>query len=340
MTVPLVTGAPQFASFRLYDAEEVRAFYANEYHAGNGVGVGEPAPGRRFAVAADQLFLGPIEITEHRLTVDIAVGFERDDVYVLCVTSSGTLVQEQRGVHVTGDPRRASMYRPAAGPAVIRTLTGGRRSRTDALIVKNWAVAAELELLLDRPVPSTLAFAPLVELASPESHGWLRLLGLFTDALRRRDPTILQPIVAEPLCHALLTGLLLVSDHPYSDMLRQPAATCRPRHVKLALDAMHEHPEQPHTSGSLAQLAGVSVRNLQEGFRRNIGVPPMTYLRQLRLARAHHDLHVGRVTTVAEAAQRWGFAHLGRFAAAYRVKYGALPSAVRGVPPAEAGEPS
>ena len=178
-----------------------------------------------------------------------------------------------------------------------------------------------------------------MEFTSPEGHSWLRLLGLFTDALRRRDPTILQPIVAEPLCHALLTGLLLVSDHPYADSLRKPAATCRPRHVKLALDAMHEHPEQPHTSGSLARLAGVSVRNLQEGFRRNVGVPPMTYLRQLRLARAHDDLHVGRVTTVAEAAQKWGFAHLGRFAATYRAKYGALPSADRSVPPVEPGEP-
>jgi AraC-like DNA-binding protein len=339
MTVPLITGTPTFASYRLCDAEQVRAFYANEYLTGEGV-VGEPAPGRRFVVAADQLFLGPIEVTEHRLTVDVTAGLERDDVYVLCLPTSGTLVQEQQGIQVTGAPRRASMYRPAAGPAVIRTITGGRRSRTDGLVVKNWAVAAELELLLDRPVPSKIAFAPMVEFTGPESHSWLRLLGLFTDALRRRDPTILQPIVAEPLCHALLTGLLLISEHPYSDSVRKPAATCRPRHVKLTLDAMHEHPEQPHTSASLAKLAGVSVRNLQEGFRRYVGVPPMTYLRQLRLTRAHDDLHVGRVATVAEAAQKWGFAHLGRFAATYRAKYGALPSADRGLPAAEPGEPS
>jgi len=92
---------------------------------------------------------------------------------------------------------------------------------------------------------------------------------------------------------------------------------------------MHEGPDRPHTSASLAALAGVSVRTLQDGFRQHVGVPPMVYLRRLRLTRAHDDLRTGRAATVAEAAQKWGFSHLGRFAAAYRAKYGALPSAAR-----------
>jgi transcriptional regulator GlxA family with amidase domain len=54
----------------------------------------------------------------------------------------------------------------------------------------------------------------------------------------------------------------------------------------------------------------------------------MTYLGRLRLAKAHEDLRdldsSGR--TVAEIANRWGFLHLGRFAAAYRTQYGNLPS--------------
>jgi AraC-like DNA-binding protein len=31
-------------------------------------------------------------------------------------------------------------------------------------------------------------------------------------------------------------------------------------------------------------------------------------------------------TTVADIAHRWGFAHLGRFAAAYRARFGSTPS--------------
>jgi len=52
----------------------------------------------------------------------------------------------------------------------------------------------------------------------------------------------------------------------------------------------------------------------------------MAYLRHVRLARAHHDLRHGDVHTVAEAAHRWGFTHLGRFAVLYQARYGAAPS--------------
>lgn len=55
---------------------------------------------------------------------------------------------------------------------------------------------------------------------------------------------------------------------------------------------------------------------------------PMTYLQDVRLARAHAALveaEPGEVTTT-EVAYRWGFTHLGRFAAGYRKKYGVAPS--------------
>ncbi|MEX5302817.1 helix-turn-helix domain-containing protein [Kocuria sabuli] len=48
-----------------------------------------------------------------------------------------------------------------------------------------------------------------------------------------------------------------------------------------------------------------------------------------RLEAAHADLLAADPTTgstVAEVAARWGFAHQGRFAAAYRPRYGQAPS--------------
>ena len=78
----------------------------------------------------------------------------------------------------------------------------------------------------------------------------------------------------------------------------------------------------------LASAVGVSVRGLQEGFVRHVGMSPMTYLRDVRLARAHRDLVAAdpELITVASAARPWGFSHLGRFAASYQKKYGVLPS--------------
>jgi transcriptional regulator GlxA family with amidase domain len=54
----------------------------------------------------------------------------------------------------------------------------------------------------------------------------------------------------------------------------------------------------------------------------------MTYLREVRLTRAHDELQraePGEVS-VAEVAARWGFTHLGRFGVTYRSKFGVAPS--------------
>ena len=72
----------------------------------------------------------------------------------------------------------------------------------------------------------------------------------------------------------------------------------------------------------------MSVRSLQEGFRQHVGSAPMTYLQHVRLVRAHETLRRAdpQRVTVASVAHRWGFAHLGRFASAYRSRFGISPS--------------
>jgi AraC-like DNA-binding protein len=54
----------------------------------------------------------------------------------------------------------------------------------------------------------------------------------------------------------------------------------------------------------------------------------MAYLRVVRLRRAHRDL--GRSanpshSSIASIAHRWGFTHLGRFAAAHQTMFGETP---------------
>jgi AraC-like DNA-binding protein len=312
---------PHIASARFSDAEQVREFYADEYSAC--VAVGPPEPNARFVVAADQLRLGPLEVTEHRRSVEMAFRLERDDAYIVCLTAAGAMNLEQRRDVVAGSRFRAVLYQPSTGSAVIRT---GAPNLARGLLVQRWALAARLELLLGHPVPPAMTMVPAVDLHTAGGRAWLDLLGLFAAAFNDPDHIVLRPITTEPLSHALIDGLLMVTDHPYSDVLHRPAATCRPRHVKIALDAMHDGPDLPHTTESLARLAGVGVRNLQTGFRNHVHMSPMAYLRQLRLARAHDDLHAQRAATIAEAAHRWGFTHLGRFAAEYRAKYGEVPS--------------
>jgi transcriptional regulator GlxA family with amidase domain len=81
----------------------------------------------------------------------------------------------------------------------------------------------------------------------------------------------------------------------------------------------------------VAELAGkvsVSARSLQQGFRRSLHTTPMAYLRLVRLEKVRDDLSLSAPAsvTVTEIATRWGFVHLGRFAAAYRAAFGEPPS--------------
>ncbi|WP_144710579.1 helix-turn-helix domain-containing protein [Curtobacterium pusillum] len=89
----------------------------------------------------------------------------------------------------------------------------------------------------------------------------------------------------------------------------------RNHRVRAAVEYIHVH------------AADFSVRGLQEAFQRTMDRTPMTYLREIRLRRAHEDLLRTEyaTTSVATVASRWGFTHLGRFSGEYLQRFGEYP---------------
>ena len=122
--------------------------------------------------------------------------------------------------------------------------------------------------------------------------------------------------------------LLSLQPHNYSPALREGASAAAPFYVRRAEDYMHAHASEAIDMEDLVAVSGVSACSLYAGFRRFRGTSPMAYLKWLRLDRAHADLRAaspGEIS-VKQVAQRYGFAHLGHFSAAYRQKYGQPPS--------------
>ncbi|WP_169795856.1 AraC family transcriptional regulator [Curtobacterium ammoniigenes] len=97
--------------------------------------------------------------------------------------------------------------------------------------------------------------------------------------------------------------------------------------VRQAIEFMVEHAAEPLSTAELADEVGLSVRGLQQAFRRQLGQAPNVVFRAIRLDRAHDDLceASSSETSVAEIAARWGFAHLGRFSGAYLARFGEYP---------------
>ncbi|SDU89953.1 helix-turn-helix domain-containing protein [Pseudomonas mucidolens] len=75
----------------------------------------------------------------------------------------------------------------------------------------------------------------------------------------------------------------------------------------------------------LARIAGVSLRQLQQGFKTYTGMSPAQWLRLRRLNGARRELLSSPETTVAQVAMNWSFWHLGRFSNSYRALFQELP---------------
>lgn len=88
----------------------------------------------------------------------------------------------------------------------------------------------------------------------------------------------------------------------------------------------------------VCRATGATRRTLHEGFLELHGLPPMAFLRCVRLCRARRRLESGG--TVTSAATRSGFDHLGRFAEAYRRHFGERPSETLRLAGGRAGSPA
>ena len=99
--------------------------------------------------------------------------------------------------------------------------------------------------------------------------------------------------------------------------------------MKLAMAYLHEHPARLVSGTELAGLANVSLRALQDGFRRFAGTSIVGYQRQVRLESARQVLARGEGGSVAEVALRHGFSNAGRFAQYFQRAFGVSPAEVR-----------
>lgn len=196
------------------------------------------------------------------------------------------------------------------------------------LMIPRDRLEAELEHLLGRSLERPLAFDFAADVHSPLGRRWRTVLELIVDELD--DPTSVggHPLMSRHLEGLVLDGLLLGQRHSYSDSATGNGVARMGATIRHAVKLIQEQPSEPWTTVGLAGEVHLSVRALQEGFRRDVGKAPMAYLRQVRMRRAREQLLVAdpEETTVSSVAVGLGISHLGRFALAYREAFGEAPS--------------
>lgn len=293
----------------------------------------------QFSAAVNSAPLGSTQLSYFAFSESVFIDCpELDDCYVVNLALERSVMPvTHRGTRTVAAADTAVVFGPSS-PCVVQfipekwryrhTVGQGRPFKLLSVRLDAASLTRHLSRMLGAPVRQPVRFDVEFDLRGPDR--WRPTLAWALELLEREGDLSSRPLVAVELDHAIYTTLLLTQRHNYTDQLfsDQPRES-QPGVVGRARERIEAAPEDPHTVTSVAEAEGVSTRTLQAEFRKHLGMSPSYYIRSVRLERAHCEIErqpADSTTSVTEIALRWGFGHTGRFAKAYRDRYGVAPS--------------
>lgn len=263
------------------------------------------------------LRLGPVRIVRINWGADVSVYSEHPGAIGINIPLRGEL-ETRIGARLVVSTKGFATVNPPDTPVDITrwprvcTILGVKIDR-DFVQRELWRVSGRP----DAVIPDQ------IDLQRPAAASWFRLLTSIA-AQPADDVLLTNRHVAQGLAASLTDGFLLAA---IPDKAEDGHAV-PPRIVARVLDAIHAEPDRQWTAAEMADVAGVSARRLQEGFRVSLGKTPRECLTEIRLAGVRSELASGSAHSVTDVALKWGFTHFGRFAAAFRQRYGVPPSSL------------
>ena len=269
--------------------------------------------------------LGRATVGALRFGNEVRIRTAEADNFHVNMPLAGQAVSRAGTAHqVVTRPGSAHVFMPGE-PADLRWSDG---TQMLCVMVHKTALEGHLAALLGADLSRPLIFAPTMDLRRPGGRTWTHALRLVEHELRRDDGLLEHGLMRGTLERLLIESLLSGHQHNFTEQLQRLPAGYGSGAIRTAVELLEAHPERAWTASELAAEVGLSVRALHAGFRSTAQIGPMSYLRRVRLTRAHEELLRSdpATTTVGRVARRWGFAHLGRFSAAYSQRYGVMPS--------------
>ena len=303
---------------RTRDPEEARAALERAYHR---LRLTQPAAGFEMSLASTAR--GPLSTQRVRL-----IGWDshgaNDNTGLLrigCLTHGRFLVRSGH-TEITGGP----VFLFPTGSYAARWESLGLSTLTvQRAVVENYARA------LTGRTNLRLEFTGHHPRTGAHTRYWQATAGHIVNHVLAGDTAAASPLLLEQSVRSLAIAVLQSFPSTFletEDDSRLPEAV-QPAALRRAVAFIEAPLAEPIGLPEIAAAARLSPRGLQAAFRRHLDTTPMRYLRTTRLDAAHTELLAGdpaRGDTVREITKRWGFAHLGRFTAAYRAQYGEPPT--------------
>jgi AraC-like DNA-binding protein len=196
--------------------------------------------------------------------------------------------------------------------------------------IEERAINAHLTRLLGRSLTKPLQFEPEFDLTTEAAMRWHTAVQLIHTEVFHPGSLIQRGQGIGAVEELVMSSLLQLQPSTYHAEFVAPQQPDQRRAVvQDAMNYVDDHLAERITMTAIAKAVHMSVRSIQQGFREELGITPMTYVRERRLERVHEELTDAIPSdgvTVTSVAERWGFHHLGSFAVEYRKRWGEAPS--------------
>jgi AraC-like DNA-binding protein len=254
----------------------------------------------------------------------VEIKHDAADAYQLLMPLRGSTIVDLGERAITCESNGAAVFNVADIKAVRRSA----QSENYAVFVSHRVLTNRLFQLTGAPVLRQLSFQPEPEL----SRATLAALGAVLAGL---EATLLVPGVRDAPHSAkrfaeLLADLMIeLLPHNYQDALSRKVNLIAPEHVKRTINFIKNNTDRLLTAEELVPVSGVSLRTLQYGFQKFLGVSISDYERSVRLDRARRDIERNPGERVAVVARRWNFSNFTRFNTQFEAAFGISAVALR-----------
>lgn len=246
--------------------------------------------------------------------------------YGVHMPMNGRAVVEHRGHTFEANTIRSAV----TSPGVSLRMAFDHDSPQLIIRVEERAMGAHLTRLLGRSLNRPLVFEPEFDMATEAAMRWHAAVQLIHTEVFHEGSLIQRGQGIGAVEELVMSSLLQLQPSNYhEEFLAPPPSDQRRAVVQNAMSYIDDHLAERITMDALAKAVHMSVRSIQQGFREELGMSPMSYVRERRLERVNEELTDALPSdgvTVTQVAERWGFNHLGSFAVEYRKRWGEAPS--------------
>ncbi len=261
---------------------------------------------------------------DYAVATEVAVG-PSADAYTVHMATSG-----QSAVHIDGDDHVVNaFFSLVVSPGLSYQLHVEHDSPQLIVRIERAAMERQLSRMLGRSLDVPLVFDPMGDLTTTAASRWLGALNILSAEVMSPQSLIQQGVGAGAIEELIISTLLYIQRSNYSERVVGPRRQSGRAAVRRSVDYIERHLAEPITLDDLSAYVRMSARSIQAGFREDLDTTPVAFIRDRRLDQARRTLMEavpGDGINVTEAAQRWGFTHLGNFAALYRRRFGESPS--------------